>query len=89
LIAVGVLLLALLLAFPILASPVGGRRAFLQASFPLVGAGLTILALVVFARLIEPYSLGRSRQAALDVTLGELSGRSTSLTDEQRHDAQP
>lgn len=72
LIAVGVLLVGLLVVFPILGSPVGGRRAFLQASFPLLGAGLTILVLVAFTRLIEPYSLGRSAPAARNVPVDDL-----------------
>jgi hypothetical protein len=67
LIAVGLLMVVLLVTFPILTSPVGGRRAFLQAAFPLLGAGLTIFVLVAFTRLIEPFSLGTSTPAARDV----------------------
>ncbi len=91
LIAVSGLLLGLMVAFPILASPVGGLRAFLQASFPLLGAGLTILALVAFARLIEPYTLGRSRQTAREVTVIDLADRSVDAQADSQpppHDAQ-
>jgi hypothetical protein len=57
---IGGLLLLLPAVFPVLASPVGSRRAFLQAAFPLVGMGVIALAITLFARLIEPYSLGRT-----------------------------
>lgn len=51
--------LALLPAvFPLLAEPAGARRSILQTAFPLVGVGVTVLATVAFARVIEPYSLG-------------------------------
>jgi hypothetical protein len=63
---VGTLMLVLVVAFPILSSPEGARRAFLQTAFPLFGAGLTIIALVTFARVIEPFSLGQAR-APLDL----------------------
>jgi hypothetical protein len=59
-------MLVLVVAFPILSSPEGARRAFLQTAFPLFGAGLTIIALVTFARVIEPFSLGEAR-APLDL----------------------
>lgn len=58
---VATMMLVLVVAFPILGSPEGGRRAFLQGAFPLFGSGLTILALVALARLIEPFSLGQPR----------------------------
>ncbi len=58
---VGMVILVLVVAFPILGSPEGARRAFLQTAFPLFGAGLTIVALVAFARVIEPFSLGQAR----------------------------
>lgn len=58
---VGTVMLVLVVAFPILGSPEGARRAFLQGAFPLFGAGLTIIALVTFARVIEPFSLGQAR----------------------------
>jgi hypothetical protein len=52
--------LALLPAvFPLLGQPAGARRSILQTAFPLVGVGVTVLATVAFARVIEPYSLGR------------------------------
>lgn len=56
---VGTIILVLVVVFPILGRPEGGRRAFLQTAFPLFGAGVTILALVAFTRVIEPFSLGR------------------------------
>jgi hypothetical protein len=59
----GAALIALLALFPLLTAPEGSRRAFLQTAFPLFGAGFTILALVLFARLTEPYALGRGRRA--------------------------
>jgi hypothetical protein len=59
LLAVGTLLMVLLVVFPLLASPEGGRRVFFQTAFPLFAAALTPLALVLFARLIEGRSLGR------------------------------
>jgi hypothetical protein len=58
-IAIGGLVLLVLLVFPHLGSPEGGRRAFLQTAFPLFAIGLTVAIATVFARLIEPYSLGR------------------------------
>jgi uncharacterized membrane protein YidH (DUF202 family) len=58
---VGTVMLVLVVAFPLLGSPEGGRRAFLQTAFPLFGAGLTILALVAFTRVIEPFSLGQTQ----------------------------
>jgi membrane-associated phospholipid phosphatase len=59
--ALGGLLLALLVVFPLLSSPEGGRRVFLQTAFPLFAAALTGLTVTLFARLIEPISLGRRR----------------------------
>ena len=89
-------MLALLIAFPVLASPVGGRRAFLQASFPLLGAGLTILTLVVFARMIEPYSFGGSARAAGEASverqaqLAEAGLRERPpVADQHPHDRKP
>ena len=40
-------------------APDSGRRAFLQTAFPLVGSGLTLLAILVAGRMIEPFTLGR------------------------------
>lgn len=45
--------------FPLLGAPDGARRSILQTAFPLVGIGVTVLATVSFARVIEPYSFGR------------------------------
>ena len=59
LLAIGTLLLVLLVVFPLLSSPEGGRRVFFQTAFPLFAAALTPLTLALFARLIEGRSLGR------------------------------
>jgi hypothetical protein len=57
--AVGAVMLVLLIAFPLLSTPEGGTRVFLQTAFPLFATGLTILTLTLVARLIEPRTLGR------------------------------
>jgi hypothetical protein len=57
--ALGALLLVVLVLFPLLSTPEGGRRVFLQTAFPLVAAALTMLVLVLFARLLEDRTLGR------------------------------
>jgi hypothetical protein len=54
----GVALLLLATVFPLLTSPTGARRVFLQTAFPLIGAGVTVGAIVLFGRLVEPYTLG-------------------------------
>jgi PAP2 superfamily len=54
----GAALLVMATIFPLLATTGGARRVFLQTAFPLFGAGFTVLALTLFARLIEPYALG-------------------------------
>jgi len=59
LLALGTLLLVLLVVFPLLSSPEGGRRVFFQTAFPLFAAALTPLTLVLFARLLEGRTLGR------------------------------
>jgi hypothetical protein len=56
----GVSLLVLATIFPLLASTGGARRVFLQTAFPLFGAGFSVLALTVFARVVEPFELGTS-----------------------------
>jgi membrane-associated phospholipid phosphatase len=58
--AVGIALLALPAVFPLLTSPDGARRAFLQVAFPLIGASITVLLVTIFGLLVEPFSLGRS-----------------------------
>ncbi len=60
-VALGIALAILPVIFPLLAAPAGARRSILQTAFPLVGIGATAAAIVVFARVIEPYSLGRRR----------------------------
>lgn len=56
---VGAVLAVLPVIFPLLGTPDDARRSILQTAFPLVGAGVTVSAVVAFARVIEPYSLGR------------------------------
>jgi hypothetical protein len=63
LIALGGLLLLLLSVFPLLTTPAEGRGAFLQTAFPLLGAGSTVLMFLVFAQVVEPFSLGRGVRA--------------------------
>lgn len=63
---VGIALLALPAAFPLLVAPTGARRAFLQAAFPLVGASITVHLITLFALLVEPFTLGRSGADAAD-----------------------
>ena len=58
-IAAGMAVLALAAVFPLLTSPEGGRRAFLQTAFPLLGIGFVITALSLFARVVEPFTVGR------------------------------
>jgi membrane-associated phospholipid phosphatase len=58
LLALGTLLLVLLVVFPLLSSPEGGRQVFFQTAFPILAAALTPLTVVLFARLIEGQSLG-------------------------------
>jgi hypothetical protein len=57
--AVGAVMLVLLVAFPLLSSPEGGKRVFLQTAFPLFATGLTVVTLTLVARLIESRTLGR------------------------------
>lgn len=64
LLSVGTLLLVLMLLFPLLSTPEGGRRVFFQTAFPLFAAALTPLTLVVFAGLLEGRSLGRRPEPA-------------------------
>ncbi len=71
-IGLGTIILLLAATFPLLASPDSGRRAFLQTAFPLVGSGLTLLAMLVAGRMIEPYTLGR--RAAPPPTAGPGGG---------------
>jgi hypothetical protein len=52
--------LALLVAFPLLQTPADADAVFLHTVSELVGFGLTVVAFVVFARIVEPFSLGRS-----------------------------
>jgi hypothetical protein len=53
--------LALLVAFPLLQVPTNADAAFFHTVFELLGVGFTVLAFVLFASVIEPFSLGRSR----------------------------
>ena len=54
-----VLVLGVAIVFPLLTSPSGGRRAFLQTAFPLLTIGIVISSVVAFTWLFEPFSLGR------------------------------
>lgn len=59
---VAAVVLLLAAVFPLLTSPTGGRRVFLQTAFPLIGIGCTALVLIAFAWVIEPFTLGRRRE---------------------------
>jgi hypothetical protein len=52
--------LTLLVTFPLLQAPKNSDSVFLHTVFELLGFGFTVLAFVVFARVVEPFSLGRS-----------------------------
>ncbi|MEW5991005.1 MAG: hypothetical protein AB1736_06620 [Chloroflexota bacterium] len=58
LILVGAVVLAVFLAFPLLRAPEGASSAFLHTVFDAVGSGATVLVIVAFAVVIEPYALG-------------------------------
>ncbi|MEO5965715.1 MAG: hypothetical protein ABIR11_09645 [Candidatus Limnocylindrales bacterium] len=60
--ALGALILALPVAFPLLVAPAGATSAFAHTSLDLLGVGLTIFAFVAFAYVLEPFSLGRRAQ---------------------------
>lgn len=57
-IVLGGAILLIAVVFPVLRAPSGASGAFLHTSLDLVGAGATIVAFVVIARLVEPFSLG-------------------------------
>jgi hypothetical protein len=61
LVAIGVatIVLAIGSLFPLLTSSDGGLRVFLQTAFPLLGIGFVSLAIVGFARVVEPFTIGR------------------------------
>jgi hypothetical protein len=63
-VAIGAVVLAIAAAFPLLTTPTGGRRVFLQTAFPLIGAGLVVAVIVVFARVVEPFTFGRRADSA-------------------------
>jgi membrane-associated phospholipid phosphatase len=67
--ALGALILALPVLFPLLVAPTGATSAFVHTSLDLVGVGLTIIAFVAFAFVLEPFSLGRPAGASQDVVL--------------------
>jgi hypothetical protein len=54
----GVAILVISYAFPVLRAPEGAGSAFLHTTLDLVSSGVTILAFVAFSAAIEPYSLG-------------------------------
>lgn len=63
--------LTLLVAFPLLQVPADADSVFLHTVFELVGFGLTIVAFVAFATLIEPFTFGRSAATKPRPALGE------------------
>jgi hypothetical protein len=73
LLALGTLLLVLLVVFPLLSSPEGGRRVFFQSAFPLFAAALTPLTLALFARLLEGRSLGAKPKAGPEPAEGTVA----------------
>ncbi|MFP5341815.1 MAG: hypothetical protein ACLGIJ_02655 [Candidatus Limnocylindria bacterium] len=89
-VVLGALLVVLPGVFPLLAAPDGARRSILQTAFPLLGLGVTVLALVLFATSIDGYTLGRvasgsDRPAAPKASSGahqETAGPSSGPTDE-------
>jgi hypothetical protein len=83
---VGTVMLVLVAAFPLLGSPEGARRAFLQTAFPLFGAGLSIIALVTFARVIEPFSLGRAPAPLELMRPGQTDGATSPLEGSEPSD---
>ena len=62
-ILLGVLVLLIGLAFPVLQAPSGAIEAFLHTSFDLVGAGATMLIVVALGVVVEPFSLGQAADA--------------------------
>jgi hypothetical protein len=65
LIVLGAIVLAIFVAFPLLRAPEGASGVFLHTVFDAVGSGVTVLILVAFAAMIEPYALGVSRGVAV------------------------
>lgn len=51
---------ALLVAFPLLRTPRGADSVFVHTLLELAGIGLTLLAFLAFAALVEPFTLGRT-----------------------------
>ena len=65
----GAALVVIATIFPLLVSTGGARRVFLQAAFPLFGAGFTVAVLTLFARVVEPFELGISaRRRGVEAT---------------------
>lgn len=58
--ALGTVVLLLLALFPVLTTPVDAERALLQTAFPLIGTGWTVVAILLAARVVEPFTLGVS-----------------------------
>ncbi|HLO34703.1 MAG TPA: phosphatase PAP2 family protein [Candidatus Deferrimicrobium sp.] len=59
--ATATVVLAVASVFPLLTAPDDGRRAFLQTAFPLLSVAFVTAAIVAFAWVVEPYTLGRGR----------------------------
>jgi len=58
LLLVGAVVLGVFVVFPMLRAPEGASGAFLHTVFDALGAGVTVLVLVAFALVIEPFTLG-------------------------------
>lgn len=81
---IAVVALVMLVAFPLLQVPANADAVFLHTVFELLGFGFTILAFVVFASVIEPFSFGRSAAAARPATLEAALPEALLPDDEER-----
>ena len=79
-----IVILALALAFPLLTSPSGGRGAFLQTAFPLLGVAAVTAAIVAFGWAVEPFTIGR--RAPLGPTPSGPAPTEPAATDGARDD---
>ena len=74
-VALGVFLVAALLAFPLLRTPGDADSVFLHTASNLVTFGLSTVVIAVFAWVIQPYTLGTSKAPAVaDGSTDELPG---------------
>lgn len=58
------IVMALPIVFPVLEAPRGADSAFAHTALELAGVGMTVLLVVVFSALVEPFSLGAKAAAA-------------------------